>query len=108
MKCSVCEVAPFKYEGSGHRMLGYPYREETVAVWVGCNCETPTFERDIPSPEKVAGAKAKLERRINSIVDKYIAENASDIIARWCSNDLERVYWMTDEQWAHIEKERAR
>ena len=108
MNCKTCGQPRLTYEGTGHRMAGYPFREVTIATDYGCKCSNPDFTVDLPSPEKVAATKAKLAIRIDASVNKYIAENGASIIDRWCRNNLDRVYWMTDAQWEHIEKERAR
>lgn len=85
-------------------MAGYPYAETTLVADLGCKCSLPDFTRKTPTPEKVAGYKAKLGKRIDRAIIKWRA----GVVADYAANGFPRPGWIADDIWADIEKERAR
>lgn len=106
--CNKCMKPRIRYVGTGHRMIGYPYAETTAMDFEDCcECKEPDFpEQEKPSPEKVAGYKAKLARRIDNLVGRTVAEYRAEMVAIYGKNTRPRLDWMTDSQWAQIGRER--
>ncbi len=97
--CPSCKDTGMTYEGNGHRMAGYPYAEQHVAV--ACGCRRPlvaTFLTPFPEvPELTEAALAGIERRKVAVaqnLDRYTAKLAREInaIAR------PEPQWLTDRR----------
>lgn len=89
-------------------MENYPWAEKTAANGDGCTCKEPWFPDLNKTPEQVAEYKANTEALMDKLVAETVASYRADMVDLYGKNTRPRLEWMTDDQWAHIEKERAR
>ena len=107
MRCGKCLKPRILFDGTGHRMENYPWTENTAAIGRGCECKDPWFPDRTETPEQIAEYKEKKE----ALMDRLAAETAASYMAQmidlYKKNQRPRLEWMTDAQWAEIEKERT-
>jgi len=108
MRCGKCLKPDITYSGTGHRMENYPWAEKTASNGRGCTCKEPWFPDCTKTPEEVAEYKAKTGALMDKLVANTVTDYRSQMIELYKINKRPRLDWMTDEQWQHIEKERAR